>query len=477
MHNEDLITVTRLPENAFPSASIQFVEAVRGMMRDKASQRDRLPKDDYRRHFKWHAGPSMLQELLRDPLQSSNLHRANWASLRPRLFVSVYLTQRDDELVVDVLPTAEPPVLVYLGPFRQRLEGDPGDFQRFSVDGSRDYWCPILKLRIDADLTDSDFRDYRQHGRELLHDPRLKRERHLCALLVRAKLHQLSLHFDVSLRNRLVEYGENSYLEFRSCGEMAPQPKPYLSASKWVPARLWNLLQGSGLDSEELYKFAATQLSKAPSKQRVSLLAEYLANSHTQQVTEADVRSLLKLLDENFGSALRLKELETEPLHIPEDRYERMWYFERFARDAGLEKGDAFDWLLKFHPEIFETLDPPSEYLRKCMEPVKRGVWRLDDTIRARLDAAMAGKIEESHYRTSGRSAVRSLDWAAKGRGFDTFAELRAWADKHAPLTAAAAARLEVQAHREIARAKEASNEKRRSTMAKRKAAEKGGTK
>lgn len=461
-----------LPRGAFPSAGIELVESVR----DYDRELDKHPKQARayycRRQQAEFSSADVLSEYFNDPLCLPCLSRPNWEKLRPKLFVSTYITERDN-LVIEVRPSIESG-FSYMNMVHG--QGD-GDFRRFIA-----YTAPfqrpsnrVLYVPLGRELTHA---TGGRHPWDTGHIPPEKhsRERHLCVLSIQAKLHQLSLYFDCYVDRRLVEFGDHHFIDFRDAWESVEEDSEivrgkYFEPGEWIPPRIRKLLATSGLRPQDLYDFALLYLPTVSVQNQLKVYADYLSSRHPYQLTQADLDELIQAADPGYRATMRLAELETDSPRFSAEITDGFYQFQRFCSAFGFtSQSAALDWVLQHHPDALTALDIPARYLVGCLTrwatespPNAQIVEVFDRKLSERLKKAM-----QFHYY---RNTTSSLEAVAADFGFNSFSFIPQWAKAHAPKTAVAYSAL-VESLEERDRVAKAEKQARRAeTMQRRKSA------
>jgi hypothetical protein len=441
-----------VPRAAFPSAALQLVEAIRDYQR-KLSSRPEPERGTHAWYMRHNGRPfdvhSVFASHFEDPFGMWPLAPANWHKPRPTLYVSIRVKDRS-RLLMTVRSTEDVEVSWY-GSYVTR----PGDFCRgFSPTDVLDIDLgPGFCWSFDDQMWRSESGPYSQAD-----------ERHLCVLAVQAKLHQLSLFFDCRVNIRLVEFGDEHLVDWRDLSEGTTRASSEfrLDSRQWTPPRLREMLDNSHLSAEALYKFASDYLSKVDDSKRATVYSQFLANSHSGGVSNADAAELIALANPAHRATLWLKALVSDPQFAKTPK-EHHWWLSSFAREANLSESEAVLWILNHHPDTFDTYTPAIRHIKAILE--SRDVGRLSTKARLHLDSSLATAIHSHEQYATGMHAVRGLERTAGHYNFNNFDELVDWTRKHAPATHRAVLDLAEVAARAASAAKTAANEKRKATV------------
>jgi hypothetical protein len=443
-----------LQNGAYPSASRRFIEAVR----------------DYRHKLKlgtqpevgspaWYAYmrgdqfslKSVLHSYFHQPLLHSQLHRTNWRTARPRLYVSIgvdgrdglYLTARSSEIVESFWGYG----------FRQRYVTEGGDFKNPFYD------LTLVQTPLDNGFWwsfDDGHIQYRMPEPQQFQD-----ERRLCLLAIQSKLHHLSLFFDCHTEVRLIEFGPHCMVDWRRDSQRDTTAADALSSRSWSSPRLKALLRHSGLSAEGLYDFGARYLTTLDEAQRPEALGQYLANSHTGTVTHEDVAGLLALCDASYRAKRWLDDLEKDEGFPAMKRTQYNW-LHSFATEAALSEDEALAWILKHHPATYETYTPSAHRVRQILESADAG--KLSRIAVSKLDETLARALGERAQWVSGIRARQGLEEVASRKNFENFDQLVDWTRTFAPVAHRAALDLAEVAARVASEARAQANAKRAAT-------------
>lgn len=476
-----------LPRGAYPHAGLQLIEALREYERElerRPSQEERY-NHYYRRNrseFSWH---QILNEFCADPLQTHCLHRSNWTEIRPDLYVSTYITERDN-FVIDVRPCIDSGF---------RYSGithlsDQGDFHRFPIVSAGDRPTNrVLHIglgevascfRFDAPWKNGPY-DVAQHSFE----------RRLIMFSTQAKLHQLSLYFDCFIDRELVEFGPERYIDFREPnGTQDPRHNfksvysmgdyNYFNPDHWAPPHIKKRLSTANLDVADLYDFAVSYLGKLDKSDQVKTLAEYLVAPPSQPITEADVVDLMRCAtDKAYRISSLLSQLATDAAFSSQMKRSRH-QFSSFYTTFDLTEQSGLEWVAQYHPEALPDIGYiNTDALITFLRSQSNGGGAATEQIDRRI--AETFSRDESYKWGSYSQSPTFLDDEAGRRGFPSFDAFLNWAREAAPLTwAAAVERAELVTQHaatrqaEAAARKKAASDKRRATLAAKKAAAAG---
>jgi hypothetical protein len=419
-----------LPEGAYPTASKRFIEAVRDYRRKLKLQPE--PKEGSR---EWYASmrgerfyvSSLLQGHFEQPLLYAVLHRTNWRAARPRLFISVGVHRRDG-LYLTARSSEHIQALWGFG-FREQYVADAGEFRNGFFD------LNLLQMPLEYGFTWSFSEEW--HAYESRQPQRFRDERHLCVLAVQAKLHHLSLFFNCEMKVRPVEFGPESFVDWRAYRDADNSPDvPVLNSKNWGPTRLTALLMNSGLTFSQVYEFGSQYLAKLEKSARPEVLGQYLSNSHSGTVTQEDVAELLKLGDPAVRAKRWLADLAGDERfsHMKRERY---GWLRAFASEADFSEQEALAWILKHHPSTYETYVPPDSSIREILD--SHNAKKLSRKALSQLDDGLAARILANRSWVNGVRARHYLERVAQGMRFADFDELVAWAQAKAPKTHRAA--------------------------------------
>jgi hypothetical protein len=472
-----------LPRGAYPQAGLQLIDALRDyeQMLEQGPPREdsRYSFRRNRSEFSWQ---QLLSEFCDDPLKSPFLQRQNWAKIRPDLYVSTHITERDN-FVIDVRPTIGTGFRYGGASYYE----DSGDFRRFP--GGASGWSRPSNRMLYVNLGDlahsfqsnAPWVNHRHPGEQ--HAP----ERQLLLLVTRAKLHQLSLHFNCYLSRELVEFGPEHYLDFREArgdgdsrhrnthfGSM--QTFNHINPDRWVPSAINEHLAKSSLDVATLYRFATEYLVTLDKKDQARVYAEYLAARPALPLTQSDVEELLRCAtDRNYRAEGLLAALAVDSTICR--RMKEHGMFSYFCRNFGFTEQAGLAWIGQYHPTALVNLGHVSlvsliDYLRTLDRIV-------DAAALAKVDELMAAKLAaDDSFKWVGAAALPGrLDTEARGYGFPSFETFQLWAKNLLPRAwAAGAARAErltehvAECEAEALAKREAANAKRKATRAARKA-------
>lgn len=280
--------------------------------------------------------------------------------------------------------------------------------------------------------------------------------RHVCALLVRDKLHRLSQQFDCYLSRELIEYGDDHFVELRDLADvqktqMLPE-EPYFGLAEWMPDSLRAKVCRSRSTSEA-YAFASGYLKSLPAESRLRTLRNYLANDRSDDVTEYDVAQLLRLSDAAQRVTERLMSLETDSPRFEREALGHANWYDCFRNSCDLGAEDLLRWTLQHHPKALspDTLLPAE--LKQALEvghelgaPLK---------VVENLDRKLAEHVKR--FKLTQVHTKQSLNNFARTLGFTRFQGLRQWATAYTRLTAALFDTLEVPRAQPRVRSKESS--------------------
>jgi hypothetical protein len=468
-----------LAQGAYPQAGLQLIEALREYERELARRPDERRRYSYNSRRSEFSLWEVLDEYYDDPLDNQCLQRANWGKIRPTLFVSTYITERHN-LVIEVRPTVE------TGGWHHdmfRLQGQSiGDFRYFPIytasfsrPSNRVLYIPL------GEVTGFQFRQPWD-----CYVPPLSRhaaERHLLILSVKAKLHQLSLHFDCHIDRELIEFGPEHLVDFRRPpAEQDPDEEraelysmvhlDHFDPAHWAPQRIREFLKTSSLDVEDLYAFCSDYLVNIPAGDQVSTYAQYLAGSHASRITGADVSELVMCAtDKAYRKARMLDELAADTTFAARMKKHRM--FDYFCRHFDFTEEQGLSWVIQYQPSALADLGRLS--VPALIQHLKNPQTRADAVLVKRLDGLVAEAFEtDDSYSWHGLARLHQfLDTQALEYGFASFEDLQTWAKKAAPETWAAskrhAGRVAQQVEKLEAEAqarRTAANEKRKATRA-----------
>lgn len=472
-----------LPRGAYPQAGLQLIEALRDYehMLEQRPAREGL-RYSYGRNRSEFSWQQLLSEFCDDPLRTLCLARQNWAKIRPDLYISTHITERDN-FVIEVRPTLDSGLRWGGATFYD----DTGDFRSFPV-GPSGWARPSNRvLFINLGELASNFRadvpwvDYAYPGAQ--HAP----ERHLLMLMTRAKLHQLSLYFNCYVYRELVEFGPERYIDFRAArgdrdakhhctGGDSMEAYNRLDPDRWAPPAICDYLAKSNLDVPTLYRFATDYLATLDKKDQAQTYAEYIATRPTPPITQIDVDELLRCatdrayraegllaalaVDSTFGQCMK-------PHHM----------FEYFCRNFDFTEQAGLAWIGRHHPAALADVGRLGiaqliAYLRTLD--------RTDDAAAlAQVDKLLATRLAaDNSFKWAGAAALPGLlDAEARGYGFPSFDTFQRWSKDLVPLAwAAGATRAErltdhlAACEAEAVAKREAAKVKRKATLAAKKA-------
>lgn len=439
-----------LPRGAYPQAGLQLIEALRDYehMLEQRQTRECL-RYSYGRNrpdFSWQ---QLLAEFCSDPLRGLCLAPNNWAKSRPNLYVSIYITERDN-FVIEVRPTIETG-------FRwggTTFHSDNGDFRSFPLGtgGWERQFNRVLFINL-GELA-SNFRadvpwvDYAYSGAQ--HAP----ERQLLMLMTRAKLHQLSLYFNCYVSRELVEFGPERYIDFREArGERDTKHQWTCDESmgafnrfdpdRWAPPAIGNYLAKSSLDVPLLYRFATEYLATLDKKDQAHTYAEYLAVRPAPSITQDDVDELLKCAgDRSYRASGLLAALAVDSTfgqHI-----KAYYMFQHFCSNFDFTEQAGLAWIGRHHPAALANVGQIG--IAKLMAYLGTLDLTTDADALAHIDKLLATRLaaDESFTWESTAQLPSRLDAEAREYGFTSFDTFRLWLKDLAPLTwAASTARAE----------------------------------
>ena len=475
-----------LPRGAYPQAGLQLIEALREYELEQSRQRERSTDRPYsfgrgRSEFNWY---DVLSEFRSDPLKMQCLHRQNWAKVRPQLYVSTYITERDN-FVIEVRPQLDTGFR-YGGMTHLTGEGDFRHFPIYTAGFSRPT-NRVLHIGLGGVL--SRFHNQDPWSEHPFAGGSYPRERQLIVLTTRAKLHQLSLFFDCFVSTELVMFGPEHHIDFRTpSGSQDPVHKFKRSSfddyeswdpAGWAPPQLRKRIASFDLSVKELYRFATGYLANIDEADQPRVYAEYLDSK--QALTREDVVELFQCAtDKAYRAAGLFAELTVDPT-FPE-KMKGHHRFESFCKNFDLTVQAGLEWLGKHHPAALANLQyiaPEAliAYVRSLVPAAHRAVISLVDQ---RLVAQFAR--DDGLRWTRGKQLSSLLDTEAVRFGFDSFEAFQSWAKDVLPRVWAAntarAERIEQQlAERQAEEAarKQASTLKRKATLAAKKAAAAAG--
>jgi hypothetical protein len=239
--------------------------------------------------------------------------------------------------------------------------------------------------------------------------------------------------------------------------------------NSWAPARIREFLSTSDLSVEELYAFARDYLGTVPPAKRVEVYAQYLADSHSSRITDADVTELLRLAtNENVRKKGSLDEFATWPGFTARLKHSR-WEFEHFCREFSLTTEDGLDWVLAYHPEGLECLQISSAYLVKNL---RKSSLREKGQLLQMLDKILSKTMTNGPHEWITLSGLqRYLEDTATPEGFTSFDAFQKWARKAAPQTWEASLKLAERVSARIQACQAEAQAKKQAATAKRKAA------
>ena len=419
-----------IPKGAYAGAALRFVEAWTAYHK-AACERDQ--SQDYRgESFPYH---SLLDSLHLEPVAQRNFCRLNWKSMRPRLDISIYITTRHN-LVMEATPWPEalPGGRDYYGMWYEDIQ----DFRVFALKGERYETAPhrILQIQLDgyfvANMAPRDWAYHLRPGRDLA------AERGLCALLVTAKLHQLSLCFDCRMEEQLVCYGPDNYLDIRYAprgGQRdSAQQDDYFKMDLRADERCVQLCDKYSLGTRELKEFAENYLiPEVPAERRRQTLAEYFGEPQTHLITDGDVERLLDYCDPTARRVRRLAEvaLDAEGFAAYVSKNSYRW-FNSFTSTFGLTASQGYDWVIEHHPALVEKLQFSGEYLRKKLSaPLPKTAKGRE--ARKYFENHLVALWSSKYFSGMPSTLDRRLHSAAQGLAFSDIAALEEWAAKSCP--------------------------------------------
>lgn len=476
-----------LPRGAYPQAALQLIEALRDYERELVRRREQTAERPFyfgRNRSEFNAY-EVLSEFRTDPLKTQCLHRQNWGKVRPRLYVSTHITERNN-FVIEVRPAIETGFR-YGGMTHLTEDGDFRSFPIYTAGFSRPT-NRVLHLGL-GDVMASfwgevPWANHRFSGAEHA------LERQIIALATKAKLHQLSLYFDCFISRELVVFGPENYIDFRTpSGSQDPVHKFKRSGSFenwdtwdpacWAPPQLRKHLAGSDLAVSELYRFATGYLATVDEQDQARVYTQYLDSK--QALTREDVAELFRYAtDKAYRAAGLFAELTVDPT-FPE-KMKGHHRFESFCKNFDLTEQAGLEWMGKHHPSALEhlqyiTSESLITYVRGLVPDAHRAVINLVDR---RLAAQLARDDVCRWARANHLSSL--LDTEATRCGFASFEEFQSWAKDVLPRVWAAntarADRIEQRLaalQAEEAAKKEAATLKRKATLAAKKAAAAAG--
>jgi len=478
-----------LTKGAYPHAGMQLIEALREYERELAR---RAPEDERRywsrsrrSEFSW---SDVLGEYLDEPLAGECLRRQNWAKVRPTLYVATYITERNN-LVIEVRPCLDSG-LRYMGVTMMKEEGDfryfPAYTPPYGRPTNRVLYIPLGDVSASLRYNEPWFS--KQYG-----GARYASERRIILLAVKAKLHQLSLHFECYIDRELIEFGPESFIDFRRpTGDQAGNQKykpaysreylDHFDPAQWAPPRIREFLTTSGLGLDELYAFARDYLAGLPVSEQVTTYAQYLAGTHASRVTAEDVAELLRYgTDPAHRKARMLDELAVDASFA--SRMQKDHLFDYFCRKLEFTEEEGIEWVMTHHPEALEHIGRIP--IPTVIKRLKSRKTRARPELVEQLDRCLAACIarDEAYRWHSLPKLMEFLDAQAMAWDFASFAAFQAWARTSAPLSFDASAKLHglvaqrIEALKSEAAAKRtAANNRRKSTRAAKKASSTGAS-
>lgn len=470
-----------LPRGAYPQAGLQLIEALREYELEQARQREQATDRRYsfgrgRSEFSWY---DVLSEFRADPLKLQCLQRQNWAKVRPQLYVSTYITERDN-FVIEVRPQLDTGFR-FGGMTHLTGEGDFRHFPIYTAGFSRPT-NRIMQIGLGGVL--SRFHNQDPWSEHPFAGGRYPHERQLIVLATRAKLHQLSLFFDCFVSTELVMFGPENHIDFRTpSGSQDPVHKFKRSSfddsvswdpDRWAPPQLRQRFASFDLSVDELYRFATGYLANIDEADQPRVYAEYLDSK--QALTRDDVAELFKCATKKaYRAAGLFAELTVDPT-FP-DKMKGHHRFESFCKSFDLTVQAGLEWLGKHHPAALANLQyiaPESliAYVRSLVPDAHRAVINLVDQ-----------RLVDQFARHDGLQWVRGnqlstlLDSEAARFGFDSFEAFQSWAKDVLPRVWAANTKRAEQIKQQLAEReadaaarKQASLLKRKATLAAKKA-------
>jgi hypothetical protein len=477
-----------LPRAAYPQAGLQLIEALREYERELARRREQNPERPFyfgRNRSEFNAY-EVLSEFRSDPLKTQCLHRQNWAKVRPQLYVSTHVTERDN-FVIEVRPQLDTGFR-FGGMTHLTGEGDFRHFPIYTAGFSRPT-NRVMHLGLGGVL--ASFRGEDPWSRHRFSAGEHARERQILVLATRAKLHQLSLYFDCFVSSELVMFGPENYIDFRTpSGSQDPVHKFKRSGSfddyqswdpaSWAPPQLRKRLAPFNLSVSELYRFATGYLATIDEQDQARVYTQYLDSK--EALSRDDVAELFRCAtDKAYRAAGLFAELTVDPT-FPE-KMKGHHRFESFCKNFDLTAQAGLEWLGKHHPSALAHIQYIASeslitYVRGLVPDAHRAVINLIDQ---RLAAQLA---RDEGFRWARGSQLSSLlDAEATRYGFASFEAFQAWAKDVLPrvwgANTARADRIEQHLaawQAEESAKKQAATLKRKATLAAKKAAAAAGT-
>jgi hypothetical protein len=371
---------------------------------------------------------------------------------KPALFLRIDLREESLALVIDEAEQRESRT----GPLKSLAKQEDGNL-------SRDF-LEVMRLNIGPRLRKTLPNPY---GIDIFPSMDYALERHICVLLMKAKLHQLSESFRCFLSERIVEFGEENCIDFRTEYDVTYDSHEYLAGSGvWAPEFLRTILRNACLWPTRLYDFAARYLSRIAPEKRTAAYSAFLASFDSGWITERETSELLRLADESYRTTLWLEELRSCSVQVLQEFRRKDYALSQFITESKMTEGDALDWLATYHPRAFSIVTPPARWRKTKLEewahpegPFLEAHEGLDRSL-----AAETSKLREQIWR--GRCALRDLDYLSILQPNDTFSDFQAWAKRYAPLTYRESTGLREHAQALVDEANAAALEKRRATLA-----------
>jgi hypothetical protein len=417
----------RLPGGVWPAAARELAEALQTLG---------TPAYSAFSAFRRRAVP----ESRLNPAASRYLSPRNRKIPRPALYLSLYVNVRNT-LVLDFWAHPLGCFLHEGFPVSAELwsEGDFYSFERYG-NGCARPTNRALHLPLSRGLAQS---LKAKQPWTVKTQPEFSLLRHVCALLVRDKLHRLSQQFDCHLSRELLEYGDDHFVELRDLADVhkaqgLPED-PYFGLDEWMPDSLRNRVCQSR-STFETYAFASGYLKGLPAASRLSALRSYLANAHDADITEYDVAQLLRLSDVETRVSERLQALKTDSPRFEREALGHASWFDCFRASCGLETEDVLRWTLQHHPRALypETL-PPDE-LKLALEIGHE--LHVAPRVLENLDRKLAEHVKR--FRMTQAHTKQSFNAFARGFGFTRFQGFRQWAAEYTRITATLCDALEV---------------------------------
>lgn len=417
----------RLPNGVWPEAASELAEALKTLGTPACSAFPALRKQ-------------AVTESRLNPAASRYLSPRNRRVARPALYLSLYVNVRNT-LALDFWAHPMGCFLHEGFPVSEDLwsEGDFHSFERYG-NGSARPTNRALHLSLSRGLAQS--LKARQPW-TVKTQPEYALARHLCALLVRDKLHRLSQQFDCYLSRELLEYGDDHFVELRDLTDVhkaqALPDEPYFGLAEWMPESLRNKVCLSRSTSE-VYAFASGYLKTLPAASRLLALRNYLANERPGDLTEFDVAQLLRLSVEEQRITERLITLEADSPRFEREAGGHADWFSCFRSSCSLEAEDLLRWTLQHHPRAL----PPDTLLPDELKQALEIGHELDAPLRVleNLDQKLAEHVKR--FKLTQAQTKQSLNNFARGFGFTRFQGFRQWAAAYTRVTAALCDALEV---------------------------------